>query len=98
MVPRSKPFADDEDRVLLDRKKRGESWSKIGKSLGRAAGPCEYRYWSLIDPYRKIEEPKTRLCLRCREDFLSDFAGNRLCLKCKKANQGVNQVLEGRTF
>jgi hypothetical protein len=30
-----------------------------------------------------ITDPKTRRCLKCRKDFVSAWAGERVCPKCK---------------
>ncbi len=32
---------------------------------------------------RRIGEAKTRLCLKCRKPFKSEWSGERLCKRCK---------------
>ena len=35
---------------------------------------------------RRDDERKTRKCLVCRVEFLSEWAGERICLKCKSSS------------
>ena len=37
------------------------------------------------EPDKKYE-PKTRKCLRCREEFLSSWPGERICRTCKSSS------------
>lgn len=32
-----------------------------------------------------VAEPKTRLCLRCKAPFQSQWSGERICRRCKSA-------------
>lgn len=42
-------------------------------------------YKTPIAPDPDTEDaPKSRNCLRCQSEFLSDWAGERICPKCKK--------------
>ena len=34
---------------------------------------------------RRDDERKTRKCLMCRVEFLSEWAGERICRKCKSS-------------
>lgn len=34
---------------------------------------------------RRVEQPKTRLCLKCREPFSSEWSGERVCKRCKSS-------------
>ena len=34
--------------------------------------------------------PKIRQCLRCKATFLSDWSGERICLRCKKSSTWRN--------
>jgi Zn finger protein HypA/HybF involved in hydrogenase expression len=36
---------------------------------------------------RVNDVPKSRKCLTCRGNFLSEWVGQRVCPKCKKKNQ-----------
>jgi len=41
----------------------------------------------LCDPQIEHKlEAKVRLCLMCRKDFLSEWAGTRVCPKCKNSS------------
>ena len=50
--------------------------------------------------YERKPEPgpdtKTRRCLRCGEDFLSQHKGNRICADCQRANADVAPMIEGQ--
>ena len=35
---------------------------------------------------RRDDERKTRKCLVCKAPFLSEWAGERICLKCKSSS------------
>ncbi len=34
---------------------------------------------------QRAEEPMTRLCLKCREQFSSEWSGERVCKRCKSS-------------
>ena len=34
---------------------------------------------------RRVEEPKSRQCLKCREPFSSEWSGERVCKRCKSS-------------
>ena len=39
-----------------------------------------------------IEAPKLRQCLRCRSEFESSWAGERICTRCKSSNAWRSNV------
>ena len=39
---------------------------------------------------RRDDERKTRKCLVCRDEFLSEWAGERICRKCKQRAEWRN--------
>ncbi len=43
------------------------------------------RHQATKEPARQptADQPKSRQCLKCREQFLSEWSGQRLCRKCK---------------
>jgi len=34
-----------------------------------------------------VDEPKSRQCLKCRDDFHSEWSGQRVCTKCKNRSE-----------
>jgi Zn finger protein HypA/HybF involved in hydrogenase expression len=39
------------------------------------------------------DAPKSRRCLKCRADFLSEWAGQRVCPNCKRKTQWISGAL-----
>lgn len=39
-----------------------------------------------------VDAPKIRQCLRCRSDFESAWAGERICSRCKSSNAWRSSV------
>jgi hypothetical protein len=39
----------------------------------------------IVEPAQKLV-PKRRRCLRCRDKFDSDWAGDRICPRCKQSS------------
>jgi hypothetical protein len=39
-----------------------------------------------------LEEAKVRKCLRCQEEFRSEWAGERICGRCKGSNAWRSNV------
>lgn len=51
--------------------------------------------YALKRPLPEVTKQKNRLCLKCKEDFISFNAGNRLCSNCKSLNSGYVGVVYG---
>lgn len=39
-----------------------------------------------------VDAPKTRQCLRCKSEFQSSWAGERICTRCKGSNAWRSNV------
>ncbi|HET9285750.1 MAG TPA: hypothetical protein VFR24_27685 [Candidatus Angelobacter sp.] len=57
-----------------------------------------YRSGRWVESYKPLPKPidkerKKRPCISCRKPFMSDWVGNRICPKCKRAQfRGRNTV------
>jgi hypothetical protein len=40
-----------------------------------------------LDADRPADDPKHRRCLKCGDDFPSEWAGQRVCPRCKKRSE-----------
>ena len=48
------------------------------------------------EPGRDDADPKTRPCLVCKSSFLSEWAGERVCRRCKSTAAWRSGVVRGR--
>ncbi len=37
------------------------------------------------ETFPRQEDPRTRRCLMCATDFLSEWSGNRICKRCRSS-------------
>jgi hypothetical protein len=45
-----------------------------------------------------FNQPKLRTCLTCKEEFLSDWIGNRVCQPCKQTSPYVNEANDSYSY
>jgi len=93
------PWTSDEEAKLRELRKKKYKTAAIAKILGRSV--CSvYRKINVLNRYNAINSPfgyakanqKTRSCLRCKNTFLSEGSGNRLCGSCKATNSTKNDI------
>lgn len=74
----------DEDRQLLEMKRRGVKARLIGEALGRPEGGVTSRLLKLEDRKATSDTWSLRKCMRCQSTFRSEGMGNRMCYPCKE--------------
>ena len=45
-----------------------------------------------------FNQPKLRTCLTCKDEFLSDWIGNRVCQPCKQTSPYVNEANDSYSY
>ena len=60
------------------------------KHEGLPMKPVDLKTPEYEEDVRRDDERKTRKCLVCRDEFLSEWAGERICRKCKQRAEWRN--------
>ena len=91
MVPRVRTVSEERRERVLVLRERGYSWRRVAELEGcsmdaarRAAGIP--RKIAPTNP-----DAKMRRCLKCRVEYLSEWAGDRYCPPCRTAAQRAGE-------
>lgn len=75
------PWSDDELRMLTSMDADGVPRVEIAKALNRPHQGVTGKLTG-IERQKEVKARKApRICLKCREPFLSEWEGNRLCAR-----------------
>jgi len=89
-------FTDNDIKKIISMYKNGDTYRVIAEPFGVHVTTIAVVINNLIDEARMKQRPQRtsrtpvkkvrRPCLKCRRQFLSEGAHNRICLSCKKTN------------
>jgi hypothetical protein len=77
------PWTPAEDDLLWELAAARATVRDMAWAIGRSKSAVFRRLERLDCKPNPKQKPSLRLCLRCRRDFMSDGAHNRLCKTCR---------------
>lgn len=85
-----RPFTPEEDAILLAGRAEGLTLVVLAKRLGRCQPDIRERLVTLCGELPKLPPAKLvkRPCLCCGQAFASQGAHNRLCVTCRRKDDG----------